>query len=95
MGQIKKVWGKSEAAFVCHAGSFDIAEGPIIPDHIVYSKSYPLVSEPTKEAVAAFRDKTGYFPKVIACSEGIFGVGNSQKIAGLAIELARDGSLIR
>ena len=36
MGQIKKVFGETEAAFICYSGSFDIAEGPLTPDHIVY-----------------------------------------------------------
>ena len=54
-------------------GAFDIAEGPVSPDHIVYSKSYALIEEPTQKTVEAFKKKHGYLPQVMAFDNGVFG----------------------
>jgi len=76
-------------------GAFDIAEGPVSPDHIVYSKSYALIEEPTQKTVEAFRKKHGYLPRVMAFGNAVFGLGETEKKASLALELAQDGALVK
>jgi len=83
------------AAHVRAAGSFDVAEGPISPDHIVYSGSFSLGGEPTAEALSAFREKHGRAPRVVATAEGVFGIGATERQAAMALEFAEDGALVR
>ncbi len=73
-------------------GLFHLANGPVSPDHIVYSKSYYLVETPTADNVAKFTKRHGYRPYVIAFDGMVFGVGASAKQAGLALELAQDAA---
>lgn len=76
------------------SGPFPVATGPISPDHIVYAKSYIFQGDPTREGLTAFKEKRGYWPKVIACAGGVFGFGHNPKSAELAVELAWDGATI-
>jgi len=76
-------------------GNIELAEGPISPDHIVYSKSYALLEEPTQKSVEAFKTKHGYLPQVIAFDNAVFGVAETQKKASLALEFAQDGALLK
>lgn len=70
------------------------ARGPLTPDHIVYAGSEPLSGEPTPAAVAAYRERFGYDPKVIALHGVICGMGKTPERALLALEMARDGAEI-
>ncbi len=70
------------------------ASGPLTPDHIVYAGSEPLSGEPIPAAVAAYRERFGYDPKVIALHGVICGVGKTPEQALLALEMARDGAEI-
>jgi rhamnose utilization protein RhaD (predicted bifunctional aldolase and dehydrogenase) len=87
-------WLGSAGAAVVHSAPFTVAEGPVSPDHIVYSKSYAYSGALSKEGLEAFRAKHGYWPRVIATPVAVFGVGASVKQAQLALELAQDGALI-
>lgn len=80
---------------VAASGAFALPDGPISPDHIVYAKSYYLTEKPTPQAVAAFRQKHGYLPQVIAFGAMVLGVGQTAKKAALALELAMDGALVK
>ncbi|MFW6255952.1 MAG: class II aldolase/adducin family protein, partial [Candidatus Sumerlaeota bacterium] len=80
------------ASFIAASGPFKVADGPISPDHITYSKSYALFGEPTQEKVDAFTKANGYPPRVISTDDGVFGIMNTQKTADLALEFAQDGS---
>ena len=80
---------------IAYSGKFAVAPGPISPDHIVYSKSYPYIGEVTRSGIEAFRHQHGYVPMVISTPVGVFGVGSSQKKAELALELAMDGALVK
>ncbi len=80
---------------IAASGAFDYATGPISPDHIVYSKSYPFEGEPTVSGIADFKTKHGYLPQVIAFADCIFGVAENAKGAGLSLELAQDGALVQ
>lgn len=92
--QLRQTVGEPDAAYVTASGNFEVAQGPISPDHIVYSKSYPLVGEPTQGAVDAFKADNGYSPRVVATSSCVFGLGTTEKNARLALEFAQDGSLV-
>jgi rhamnose utilization protein RhaD (predicted bifunctional aldolase and dehydrogenase) len=81
--------------FIAASGAFDVAPGPISPDHIVYSKSFPLFGTPTIESVAEFKAKHGYLPQVVAFDNAVFGVAENKKSAALALELAQDGTLVK
>ena len=84
----------AEAACVSVSGPFKVAAGPVSPDHIVYSKSYAYVGDPTKAGIEAFRSRHGYLPKVVVTPTGVFGVAAAAKQAALALELALDGALV-
>ncbi len=77
------------------SGHFDVADGPISPDHIVYSKSYPFVGTPTREAILEFKRKNGYLPHVAAFDGMVFGIGQTAKKAELALLLSQDGALVK
>ncbi|AKJ65183.1 class II aldolase/adducin family protein [Kiritimatiella glycovorans] len=83
-----------DAAGLARGGVFAAPGGPISPDHIVYAKSFPLIGRCTPEAAETFRKEYGYAPRVISEEPAVFGAGPSQKVAGRALELARDGALI-
>lgn len=84
-----------EGAFVAVSSLFPVANGPITPDHIVYSKSFPFTDELTAEKVDAFKAKHGYSPRVIVTEKAVYGAGASQKVADLALLLAQDGALVQ
>lgn len=84
----------ADAAAIVHSVGFAVAEGPVSPDHIVYSKSFPYKGELTSAGLAAFRANHGYFPKVVITPAGVFGVSPTNKQAALALELAQDGALV-
>jgi rhamnose utilization protein RhaD (predicted bifunctional aldolase and dehydrogenase) len=79
---------------VVAGGHFEIARGPLSPDHIVYAKSYPLINEPTSKAVSEYKACYGYPPQILVCRGGVFGVGSSEKKVALSLELARNGALV-
>lgn len=81
--------------FVSVEGYFDIATGPVSPDHIVYSKSFPFIGQPEKDKLELFRQEYGYLPKIISWDNMIFGIGETEKKAQLALELAKDGALVK
>jgi len=74
---------------------FQFADGPLTPDHMVYAKAFPLVGELNEKRVRAFNKLYGYSPRIIATHLGVFAVGTSQAKAEIAMELAKDGSLVR
>jgi len=88
-------WIGADAVAVKSCGVFEAAAGPITPDHIVYSKSYPMIGGLSKEAVETFKADKGYFPRVIVAFDAVFAVGASEKVAELALILAQDGALVQ
>jgi len=83
--------------FVVSAGIFEVTGGPLAPDHIVYSKSYPLVSEDPKKAdVDAYVAANGFKPLVVSVpGRGVFCAGTTIKGAATVAEIAEDAGLIR
>jgi rhamnose utilization protein RhaD (predicted bifunctional aldolase and dehydrogenase) len=88
------VFSPQHSAFVTGVEKFTAAVGPISPDHIVYSKSYPFIGTPAKESVAAFVRQRGYEPAVVITDDAVYGLGSSPKSAQLALELAIDGAVV-
>lgn len=75
---------------------YEMADGPFTPDHIVYSGSYPLITDSiTKEAVEAFRAKNGYSPKVVIVpGKAMFAVGKNVPVMRAAKALLEDSAAI-
>jgi len=76
------------------SGAFEVAPGPISPDHLVYAKAFAYFGEPTAEGVAAFVKRRGYAPHVFRFNQSVFGVSESASGAQLALELAKDGAIV-
>ncbi len=93
--RLRELMGADQAAQVVASGVFAAADGPISPDHIVYSKAWLHFGMPTAESLLVFQNNHGYLPRVIVNGQGIFGVGSSANTAQLALELAQDGALVK
>jgi NAD(P)-dependent dehydrogenase (short-subunit alcohol dehydrogenase family)/rhamnose utilization protein RhaD (predicted bifunctional aldolase and dehydrogenase) len=86
-----------KAKFVVCAGNFEVTGGPLSPDHIVYSKSFPMVSDdPKKEDVDAYVAANGFKPLVVSVpGRAVFCAGTSLKGANTAAALAMDAALVK
>jgi rhamnose utilization protein RhaD (predicted bifunctional aldolase and dehydrogenase) len=49
----------------------------------------------TAENLRAFQAARGYAPRVVVTDGAVLGVGASDKVAGLALELALDGARVK
>ncbi len=92
-------WLGSDGAtmHVACGGLFDVAEGPLTPDHIVYAKSFPMISDkPDRAGVEAFKAKRGYNPLVVSVpGKAVFCAGRAHKDAMTVVALARDAALVK
>ncbi len=77
------------------SGPFATVEGALTPDHIVYAGSTTYTGPVTADALEAFREQHGAYPKVIRSPLAVFGVGSSPASAELALALAADGALVQ
>jgi hypothetical protein len=75
--------------------SFDLADGPISPDHIVYMKSFVHKGAISEQSVKEFKEDKGYYPKLLGTDEAVYSVGPNLAGTYLALELAQDGALIK
>lgn len=91
---LRKVPGAEGHTFVSACGAFNVAAGPLTPDHIVYMKAYPMIGEPTPDGILAFMNERGYVPRIISCEAGVFGIGTSEKNAHTSLVQAQDGALV-
>ena len=92
--RLREVFGAA-AEGVAYSPAFDLPKGPLTPDHIVYSKSFPYDGPPTPGGVADYQRRHGYLPRVVRLASGVWGIGPSAKQANLALELALDGALVQ
>ncbi|MDR0932107.1 MAG: SDR family NAD(P)-dependent oxidoreductase [Victivallales bacterium] len=76
---------------------FCSARGAFTPDHIVYAKSYALISDhPTEAEIDAFKAEHGYKPLVVEVpGKAVFCAGKTGKGAETVALLARDGALVQ
>ncbi len=79
---------------IAASGAFEVAPGPISPDHLVYAKAFPYFGEPSAAGVAEFVKKRGYAPHIFRFNQSVFGVSESMNGAQLALELAKDGAMV-
>jgi rhamnose utilization protein RhaD (predicted bifunctional aldolase and dehydrogenase) len=91
--QLAEIFGE-DARCTAFSGAFAPAAGPLSPDHLVYAKAYAYDGELTPPGAAAFRERWGYAPRVVATPDAVVGIGPSQKVADMALALARDGALV-
>ncbi len=91
---LQKILSPQRSTHVVGVERFDAALGPISPDHIVYSKSYLFIGEPTATGIKDFVQKWGYEPAVIVWDDGVYGLGATLKQAQLALEFAIDGAQV-
>lgn len=82
---------------VTSAASFAVAEGPLTPDHIVYAKSFALVSDaPDKNLIAEFAGGKGYKPLVLSVpGKAVFCAGKTLKDSRIVETLAKDAALVQ
>lgn len=81
-----------EAACFAVSGRFAVPAGALTPDHLVYSRARLYEGDASAASLAAFRDESGYWPRVVSTPEGVFGFGPGQNVADLALRLAWDGA---
>jgi len=85
----------ADATSVVACGPFPVAAGPLTPDHIVYHKAHILEADPTPEALEGYRRAHGFWPRVVSCAAGVFGLADTEKNARLALLFAQDGALVQ
>jgi len=88
------VWPGSETPCLAIGAGEETFGGPLTPDHIVYAGREPLTGEPTPEAIAAYRERFGYDPRVLTLAGVTCGTGDTPARAALALELARDAAAV-
>ena len=91
--QIQQVFGV-DAKHVVSSGLFTCVPGPITPDHLVYARAFPFTGELTEDAVANYKAKHGFAPKVVIGATRVYGIGTTPNNAELALELAQDGAQV-
>lgn len=85
----------ADASAASSCAPFEVAEGPLTPDHMVYAKAWPYTGPLNSRHLDHFRARRGYPPRVIVTPAGVFGIGRTPPAARLALELAQDGGLVR
>jgi rhamnose utilization protein RhaD (predicted bifunctional aldolase and dehydrogenase) len=91
--RIRELFG-ADAAYFTSSDAFACVPGPITPDHLVYSRAFPFTDELTEKAVANYKAKHGFAPKVVVATNRVFGIGTTSNNADLALELAQDGAQV-
>ena len=72
-----------------------IAAAPITPDHVVYLKAFPLISNSTEikiDDINRYEQKFGYSPKVIITPAHLIAVGESEVNAKMILDIALDAA---
>jgi rhamnose utilization protein RhaD (predicted bifunctional aldolase and dehydrogenase) len=89
--------------FIADRDAFKPLSSAFTPDHIVYAGSDPLFLDSgaaenagsLEDALKKHAGKTGRLPKTVAVQGlGVFGLGNSEKAAGNAVELFNDAAKV-
>ncbi len=76
---------------------FKTYRGALTPDHIVYAKSFQLITDtPSLEAIEAFEKEHGYKPLVVEVpGKAVFCAGKNAPGAETVALLAQDGALVQ
>ena len=85
-------------AVVMFAGAANATQGPLMPDQIVYSKSFAYVGEANSASVQDFIAKKGYIPRIVELpGKGVVAAAptlKDAKAAALAWENARNVEIL-
>lgn len=79
---------------VCACEGFEVAQGPLTPDHIVYAKSFPYTGEVSAVGIEAYKKARGYAPILFVTGGKVYAAAASANKAALAMELAQDGARV-
>lgn len=93
-GLLAGLLGPAAAAVVACA-PFELAQGALTPDHMVYAKAFSYHGPLSAAHLEQFRLRHGYAPRIVETPVGIFGLGRTTAAAELALDLAQDGGLVR
>ena len=91
----KKTFPTEEMQAVIGTKSFDNPDGAISPDHIVYMKSFVHKGDISEQSILDFKEKNGYYPKILETPGIVYSIGLNLAGTYLALELAKDGALIK
>jgi len=91
----KKTFPAAEMQAVIGTKSFVNPDGAISPDHIVYMKSFVHKGDISKKSILDFKEKNGYYPKILETPGAVYSIGPNLAGTYLALELAKDGALIK
>lgn len=88
--------GNGSKAAVVSLPPMKVSEGPLSPDHVVYAKSYALITDsPSKEAIEKFKAEKGYLPLVVSVpGKAVFCAGKTFNDALTVADLAKDAALV-
>lgn len=92
---IKASLSPEETHTIVVTASFDVASGPLTPDHIVYMKAFAHTGDISEESISAFKAQEGYTPKIFVTDNAVCAVGQSPQNASVALDLAIDGALVK
>lgn len=73
---------------------FEVAPGPLTPDHIVYAGAFAFVGWPDRAGFQEFRRRYGSDPRIVAAPSAVAALGDTTGKARLALALARDGARV-
>jgi len=90
--KLRTLMSDDERVAVASSPEFSVAQGPLTPDHIVYTKSYAYEGEVSVEKIDGFKKEKGYRPVVVSQKGAVFASGNSVKTAQTAMAVAKDGA---
>lgn len=91
--RLRDIFG-ADAAYTAGGNRFAVALGPLTPDHLVYARAFPFVSDLTPAAAEAYRTKYGFAPKIAVTEGRVYGLGVTRKNADLALQFALDAALV-
>jgi len=83
-------------AAVMAMDQLELPDAPFSPDHIVYSKSFALVTDSiTRESIEKFKKQHGYLPMAVKVpGKALFACGRNVKVMRTAAEFLRDSATI-
>jgi len=84
----------TEAAHIADGGRFEVAPGPLSPDHLVYARAFPFTGDLTPATAQAYKAKHGFAPKIAVTAGHVYGLGTTRRNADLALTFALDGALV-
>jgi len=90
----RQICDLADCKFTSCSGLYGYINGPVTPDHIVYAKSYLFVGTPSEAKIKDFQSKHGYVPTIIVWDNVVFGLGQTQVKADIALELSKDAAFV-